>query len=65
MFDYLEAFNYVQTIVFVCKQINSDSFKDKITYKLLTYKSCVWPLNCMQSNELWLIQKCYLQTMCL
>ena len=25
----------------LCKQITSDSFKNKITNKLLTYKSCV------------------------
>ena len=38
MFEYLEPFNCVQTIVIlVCKQISSESFKNKITYKLLTY----------------------------
>ena len=42
MLEYLEPFNYEQTIVaLVCKQIISYSFKNKITYKLLTYKSCV------------------------
>ena len=42
VFEYLEPFNYVQTIVIlVCKQISSDSFKNKITYKLFTYKSYV------------------------
>ena len=25
----------------MCKQINSDSFKNKIIFKLLTYKSCM------------------------
>ena len=40
--EYLEPFNYVQSIVIiVCKQISSDSFKNKITNKLLTYKSYV------------------------
>ena len=40
--EYLEPFNYVQTIVIsVCKQISFDSFKGDITYKLLTYKSYV------------------------
>ena len=35
MWEYLEPLNYVQTIViFVCKQISSDSFKNKITYDL-------------------------------
>ena len=42
MFEYLESFNYAQTIVIlVWKQISSDSFKNKITYKLLIYKSYV------------------------
>ena len=40
MLEYLETFNCVQTIVIlVSKQISSISFKNKITYKLLTYKS--------------------------
>ena len=40
MLEYLELFNCVQTIVIlVCKQISSDSFQNKITNKLLTYKS--------------------------
>ena len=39
MSEYLESFNYVQTIVIlVYKQINSLTFKSKITYKLLIYK---------------------------
>ena len=42
MLEYLEPFNCVQTIeILMCKQISSDSFKDKIIYKLLTYKSYV------------------------
>ena len=42
MFEYLEPFNCVPTkVIFVCKQISSDSFKNKISYKLLTYKSYV------------------------
>ena len=42
MLEYLEPFNCVQTIVIlVYKQISLDSFKNKITYKLLTYKSYV------------------------
>ena len=37
MFEYLEPFNCVQTkVILVCKQISSDPFKNKITYKLLT-----------------------------
>ena len=48
MLQFLKMFNYVQTIVIlVYKQISSDSFKNKITNKLLTYKSYVWPFNCM------------------
>ena len=40
MLEYTEPFNYLQTIVIlVSKQIGSDSFKNKITYKLLTHKS--------------------------
>ena len=39
---YLESFNCVQTIVILMdKQINSDSFKNKITNKLLICKSYV------------------------
>ena len=42
MLKYLEPFKWVQTIVIlVCKQTNSDTFKNKITYKLLTYKPYV------------------------
>ena len=44
MFEYLETFNCVQTIlllILVCQQISSDLFKNKITNKLLTYKSYV------------------------
>ena len=40
MFEDLEPFNCVQTIViFVYQQISSDSFKNKMTNNLLTYKS--------------------------
>ena len=40
MLEYLEPFNCVQIIVIVmCKQNNTNSFKNKIIYKLLTYKS--------------------------
>ena len=39
MLEYLEPFNLVQTIViFECKQMSSDSFKNKIINKQLTYK---------------------------
>ena len=42
MLEYLKPFNCVQTIVIlVNEQMNSDSFKNKNTYKLLTYKSYV------------------------
>ena len=42
MLENLESFNCVQTIVkLVCKEINYDSFKNKITYKLCAYKSYV------------------------
>ena len=42
MLEYLEPFNCVQTtVIFACKQICSDSFKNKIINKLLTYKSYV------------------------
>ena len=38
IFEFLKPFNSVQTIVIiVCKQINSDSFKNKITHQLLTH----------------------------
>ena len=37
VFEYLKPFNCVKTIgIFVCKQNGSESFKNKITYKLLT-----------------------------
>ena len=37
--QYLKPLNCVRIIVIlVCKQINSDSFENKITYKVLTYK---------------------------
>ena len=40
--EYLELSNCVQAIIIlVHKQISFDSFKNKITYKLLTYKSYV------------------------
>ena len=36
MWEYLKPFNYVETkVTFVYKQICSDSFRNKITYKLL------------------------------
>ena len=42
MLEYLEEFKCVQTIlILVCKQISSDLFKNKISYKLLTFKSYV------------------------
>ena len=38
----MEPLNCVQTIVIlVCQQISFDSFKNKMNYKLLTYKSDV------------------------
>ena len=52
--EYLSQFNCVQTIVMiVCKQIYLDSFKNKITDKLFIYKSYLWKLNCMQTNNIW------------
>ena len=42
MLEYLEPFECVKTIVIlVFKPINPDSFKNKNTYKLLTYKPYV------------------------
>ena len=41
--------------VLLYKQISSDLFENKITYKLLTYKSYEEPFNWMQTNKLWLI----------
>ena len=39
MLEYLEPFNCVQTIVIlVYKQISSDTFQNKITNNLSTYK---------------------------
>ena len=35
----------------VCKQIISNSFRNEITYKVLTYKSYVYPFNCVQTND--------------
>ena len=36
MLEYLEPFNCVKTtVILVCKQISSDSFKNKITYRVL------------------------------
>ena len=63
--EYLELFNCVQIIVIlVCKQIGSDSFKDEINYKLLTYKSYLHNyLTVCETNKLWFIKKCYLQTL--
>ena len=49
----LEPFNYEQIIIIhVYKQMNYDSFKNKITYKLFTYKSYIKPFNSIQINEL-------------
>ena len=57
MLESLEPFNCVQTIViFVCKQISSDSFKDKITRKPLSYKSYIYPFNYVQTNEFWFVK---------
>ena len=40
--EYLEPFNCVQTkVILVCKQISSDSFINKISHKLLIYKSYI------------------------
>ena len=40
----LKSFNCVETIaILMCKQINSYSFQNEITYKLFTYKSYVYP----------------------
>ena len=62
--EYLEPFNCVQTLVIhVCKQISSHTFKNKITNKLLTYKSYIQPLDLFQINELRLVLKCYLLSM--
>ena len=42
MLEYLDPFNFVQTIVIlVCKQISSDSIENEITNKLFHYKSYV------------------------
>ena len=44
--------NYVETIgILLCKQISSNSFKNEIIYKLFTYKSHVYPFNCVQTND--------------
>ena len=49
MLKYLESFNSVQiNTTFVCKEISSDSFKNKITNKLLTNKLYVSPFNWVQ-----------------
>ena len=38
MLEYLESFNCVQTkVILVCKQISFDSFKNKISYKLINH----------------------------
>ena len=56
MWEYFKPFNYVQTIIIhVCKQISNDSYKNKITNKLLTHKSHEYLFNCVQTNELWLV----------
>ena len=34
-----------------CQQINSNSFKNKITCKLLTYKSYVYPFKCRRKKK--------------
>ena len=39
----MEPFNYVETkTIPVCKQISYNSFKNQITYKLVTYKSFMY-----------------------
>ena len=52
MFEYLEPFDCAQTkVIPVYKQGSSDSCKNKITYKLLTYKSYVFLLTeCKQMS---------------
>ena len=41
--QYLKPFNWVKTITIpVCKEITSNLSKNKITYKLLTYKSSMY-----------------------
>ena len=60
----LKSFNPVQRReIFVCKQISSDSFKNKITKELLTYNSYVQQFNCVQTNKPWLVLKGYLHAM--
>ena len=50
MLEYLQLFNYVQTIVIlVCKQISSDLFVNKINNNLLSYKSYVQPFNYIET----------------
>ena len=42
----------MQTIVILmCQQITPNSFENKITKKLLTYKSYEQPFNCVQTDE--------------
>ena len=49
---WLILINWVQTIViYVCKLISSDTFKNKLTQKLLTSKLYVKLFIYMQTNE--------------
>ena len=37
-------------IILVCKQIKSNSFKNEITNKLISYISCIF-FKCVQTND--------------
>ena len=48
----LKPFNCVETItIFMCKQISCNSFKNKITYKVFTWKLYAYPFKCVQTND--------------
>ena len=48
----MKAFNCIETIeLLVFKQISSNSFKNKITYKLFTYQEYVYPFKCVEIND--------------
>ena len=49
--NYLTLCKQLQYLI-VLKQINSNLKKrNKIAYKLFTYKSYVYPFNCVQTND--------------
>ena len=49
----MKSFNGEETIaILVCKQMSFNSFENKITDKLFTYKSWIYiHLNCVQTND--------------